>query len=178
MKKLDDLLERASGSDFTAYDPTAVIEAVNALFPLGKDGALKELERFIAGAKLDDDPHHGLFLVMRVLFDADPHPPLRLGGARLEPPAQASAVPRFPIMMVDDVPVMLIEGYTLGGLPEQLPTHIDYYRTQGKLRPAPLAPTPGDKRTAFAQAFQQAYGTPPDAQQSAHVDAQLARLKP
>src|SRR5512140_1886783 len=26
---LDDLLQRASGSDFTAYDPTAVIEAVN-----------------------------------------------------------------------------------------------------------------------------------------------------
>ncbi|HEX4418547.1 MAG TPA: hypothetical protein VH165_11635, partial [Kofleriaceae bacterium] len=136
---LDDLLQRASGSDFTAYDPTAVIEAVNALIPLGKAGALAALDKFIAGCDLTRHPHEGLFLVMRVIFDANPHPPLRLGGSRLQPPDLATAIPRFPILMVEEVPLMLVDAYELAGLPEQLSTHLDYYRQHGQLV-APLRP--------------------------------------
>ena len=173
---LDDLLQRASSSDFTAYDPTAVIEAVNALIPLGKDGALAALDKFIAGCDLERDPHQGLFLVLRVLFDAAPHPPLRLGSSRLPPPSSPAVIPRFPILMVDDVPLMLVDGYELGGLPEQLSTHLDYYRQHGALT-APLRPAKTDRQTAFVQAFRQAYGRGPDLAEHDHIDAQLERLK-
>jgi hypothetical protein len=172
---LDGLLQRASSSDFTAYDPTAVIEAVNALIPLGKAGALAALDKFIAGRDLARDPHQGLFLVMRVLFDAAPHPPLRLGGSRLNPPDPATALPRFPILMVEDVPLMLVDAYELAGLPEQLSTHLDYYLQHGELI-APLRPAKVDRRAAFVQRFQQAYGVPPDRAEIDHIDAQLGRL--
>ncbi|HEX3762702.1 MAG TPA: hypothetical protein VHW23_28600 [Kofleriaceae bacterium] len=173
---LDDLLQHASSSDFTAYDPTAVIEAVNALIPLGKTGALAALDRFIAGCDLTRDPHQGLFLVMRVLFDAAPHPALRLGGSRLKPPDPAPVIPRFPILMVEDVPLMLVDAYELAGLPDQLSTHLDYYRQHGELI-APLRPAKVDRHAAFVQQFQQAYGVPPDRAELDHIDAQLGRLK-
>jgi hypothetical protein len=176
---IDDQLQRASSSDFAAFDPTSVIEAVNALIPLGKTGALAALDKFIAGQDLARDPHQGLFLVMRVLFDAAPHPPLRLGGSRLQPPDPATALPRFPIAMIDDVPLMLVDAYELGGLPEQLSTHLDYYREHGQLI-APLNPPRTgkvDRHAAFLRAFQQAYGRPPEQADVAHIDAQLARLK-
>ena len=174
---IDTVLERASSSDFSTFDPTPVIEAVNALVALGHAGALGALDRFLAGRDLDADPHRGLFLVMRVAFDADPHPPLRLGGAALAPPPPP-AFPRFPIVIVEDVPLMLIGGYTLGGLAEQVTSHLEYYRAHGKLRSAPLAPQPGiDRRAAFAQAFQAAYGTPPGATERDLVAGQLDRLR-
>jgi hypothetical protein len=176
--KLDDVLEAASSSDFSTYDPTTVINAVNALVSLGKDGALAAIDKFLARQDPEDNPRQGLFLVLRVLFDADPHPPLRLGGAPLGPPRDPAAMPRFPIVVVDDVPLMLISGYTLAGLPEPLSSHLDYYRNHGTLRAAPLTPAQGvDRRAAFAKVYQSAYGAPPEPGVRGFIDDQLHRLQ-
>ena len=61
--KLAEVLRRASRSDFASYDPRAVIDAVNALQPLGKEGALAAIGQFVGGVDLAADPHQGLFLV-------------------------------------------------------------------------------------------------------------------
>ena len=175
---LDSLLQRASSSAFATYDPSPVIAVVNALVPLGKDGALATLGAFLAKQDLAKDPHHGLFLVLRVLFEANPHPPVLLGGSRPAPPSPPDALPRFPIMMVDDVPLMLVAGYTLRGLAEPVTAHLAYYREHGTLRAAPLAPSVGHDRMAGYEAqYQAAYhAAPPDAERQ-FVQAQLARLK-
>jgi hypothetical protein len=176
---IDALLEPASSSSFATYDPSHVIAAVNALLPLGKDRALAALDAFVAGVDLAKEPRQGLFLVLRVLFEADAHPPMQLGGSRPPPPASASAIPRFPIAIIDDVPLMLVESYTLRGLPEPVTAHLDYYRVNGTLRAAPLAPKAGvDRMAAFEALYHRAYGTAPPALERAFVQAQLARLKP
>lgn len=175
---LDELLQRASSSTFAIYDPGQVIEAVNALVPLGKDGALAAIDSFLAKQDLAKDPHQGLFLVVRVLFDADAHPPMRLGGSHPPPPQSPSALPRFPIALVDDVPLMLVQSYVLRGLPELVTAHVAYYRAHGTLRTAPLAPSPGpDRMAAYEALYQTAYGAPPSAAERAFVKAQLDRLK-
>jgi hypothetical protein len=173
---IDQALQRAASSDFSEYDPGATIAAVNELVAIGHDGALAALERFVQAADLEADPHRGLFLVMRVAFEADPHPPLRLGGAALTAPP-APAFPRFPIAIIEDVPLMLIGGYTLGGLAEPVTAHVEYYRRHGKLRSAPLAPRRDlDVRAAFDGAFLAAYGTPPGETERDLIGGQVARL--
>lgn len=176
---IDDLLARASSSDFAAYDPGALIAAVNALVPLGKDGALAALDGFVSRQDLAADPRQGLFLVLRVAFDADPHPPMRLGESVPAPPPNAAALPRFPILLVDDVPLLLVRGYVLRGRAERVTAHLDHYRQHGTLRTAPLAPAAGvDRAAAYEAAYQAAYGAAPSADERAFIASQLQRLKP
>jgi hypothetical protein len=176
---LNDLLARASRSELTSYNPSFVIDAVNALVPLGQDGALKAIDGFLATQDLVKDPHNGLFLLLRVLFDASPHPPLRLGGSHPSPPTSPSALPRFPIVILDDVPVLLVERYILRGLAEPIADHLALYRTRGKLRAAPLAPARGPDRLAGYQAqYREAYRAEPSAAELAFVKAQLDRMAP
>jgi len=176
--KLDQLLQRASSSDFASYDPGAVIDAVNALVPLGKDRALDAVDGFLAQRDLARDPSNGLFLVLRVAFDADPHPPMMLGGSRPAPPASPAALPRFPIAIVDDVPVMLVASYMLRGLAEPVTSHITYYRYHGTLRAAPLAPVRGPDRMAGYEAqYQAAYHAAPSDAERELVRGQLARVQ-
>ena len=174
---LDGLLARASNSTLATYHPGHLIDVVNALLPRGKDGALAELEAFLAKRDLANDPHQGLFLVLRVLFDADPYPPVRLGGSRPPPPPQPTVLPRFPIMIVDDVPLMLVVSYTLRGLPEPVTAHLDYYRSHGTLRSMPLTPMPGPNRLAtYENRYKAAYQAAPSPAERAFVKSQLDRL--
>lgn len=173
---LDNLLQRASSASFDSYDPGAVVAAVNALIPLGKDAALARLDGLIARQDLGRDPHHGLFLVLRVAFDAAAHPPVRLGGSQPPPPPSPGALPRFPILVVDDLPLLLVTGYTLRGLPEPVTVHLAYYRQHGTLRTSPLAPATGPDRLAGYEAqYQAAYQAAPSAAERAHIRAQLDR---
>jgi hypothetical protein len=175
---LDDLLERASSSDFARYRPGPVVDAVNALLPLGKDGALAALDRFLAAKDLDADPHEGLFLVLRVLFevDADAHPPMRLGGSMPDLPPTPSSLPRFPIVLVDDLPLLLVSGYVLGGEAEPLSVHLDHYRRHGTLRARPLAPpamAPAARMAKLEQLYRAAYQRDLSGSEREHLLAQL-----
>lgn len=174
---LDDLLQRAATTPFEAYDPGAVIEAVNALVPLGTEDALAAIDAYLAKQDLAKDPQHGLFLVLRVAFEAEPHPPVLLGGSSPPPPADAAKAPRFPIAILDDVPVLLVSGYTLRGLPEPVSAHVAYYRAHGRLRAAPLAPPAGgDRLGAYEALYRAAYGTEPPERERAFVAGQLTKL--
>jgi hypothetical protein len=180
---LDDTLQRAAGSDFDAYRPRLLVDAVNALVPLGKDGALAAIEAFLDARDLDAEPHHGLFLVLRVLFevDAEAHPPLRLGSSLPPPPDRPAALPRFPIVLVDDLPLLLVAGYDLGGDSEPVTAHIAYYRRHGALRAGPLAPAPtpaAERMAKLEQLYRAAYGRDPSAAERGFLGAQLASVGP
>ena len=116
-------------------------DAVNALLHLGKGGALAAVEDCLArcaGGSVD-----GVFLVLRVLFEvpADPgfQPPLQLGDSTPCAPPQPQALPFFPLLLVDDRPLLLVAGYVLGGLAEPVRSHLD----EGSLLPLDL-PAPLD----------------------------------
>lgn len=175
------IVARAGGSAFADYDPRVVVDAVNVLVPLGKLGAIDAIEMHLSRADLERDPQEGLFLVLRVLFDVSPprrHPPLNLGGSVPPPPPDASAMPRFPIVLVDDVPLLLVSGYALGGDTEPVSTHVEFYREHGRLRGAPLTPPPTSDGLLerYEAEYTSAYGSPPSQREIEFVDAQLSRM--
>lgn len=177
---LEQLLSVAASGDFAHYNPQHIIDAVNALLPLGKDGALAAIESYLAKQNLETDPQEGLFLVLRVLFKvpANPgyHPPMRLGGSSPPPPPALESLPHFPLVLIDDRPLMLVSGFVLGGDAEPITVHIHHFRATGVLREKALAPSqsPGSVLDQFQAIYKRAYGTPPSQHEIALIKAQLS----
>jgi hypothetical protein len=153
-------LALAADMQISEYDPARVVEAVNELQPLGKEPALERLEAELAGRD-PQRPAYGLFWVLRVLFDVPAEtgfPPVRLGQPTVSPPRDPAALPRFPIVLAGDVPLLAVRGYTLGGLAEPIEAHVRYFREHGRLRAAPLSPSPERAEDEFLSQWKAAYG--------------------
>jgi hypothetical protein len=177
---MDSILRAAANGDFTHYCPQTIIEAVNALLPLGKEGALASLEAFLAEEDLQADPLEGLFLVLRTLFEVpiDPgyHLPLRLGSSTPPPPVDPASLPHFPLVLIGDCPLLLVSGFALGGDGEPLTAHLRHFRANGTLRRNPLEPsgTADQLLSQFRLIFQRAYDRAPSSHETTFVEAQLA----
>jgi hypothetical protein len=171
-------LERAASMSIAGYDPAVVVAAVNALQPLGKDAALA------CFAELLDRPanfraEEGLFWVLRVLFDmpvGEIHPPVGLGAADIAPPGDAAALPRFPVVLACDVPLLAVRGYILAGLPDDPRRHVVQFRARGILRSSALAPEPAQAPQVFREAWFSAYGAAPPPAAMSWVEEQCRRL--
>jgi hypothetical protein len=136
------VLERAAGQGLSDYDPGLVIDAVNALWPMGKDGSLTAIERLLTRIQ-PSTQGYGVFWVLRVLFDPPAGqiaPPVQLGTADIPPPPDPTALPRFPIVIIRDIPFLVVGGYVIRGLVQSPEAHIDYFRHHGMLRAASLRP--------------------------------------
>jgi hypothetical protein len=125
-------------------DPARLIQAVNALQPLGKERALAVVDEYLRVASFLDNPgRDGVFLVMRALFDVPATGmPSMMVGMPTRSPKDRVLLPRFPLVIVGDVPLQLAGGYMLSGeaeLPEQ---DVAWFRAHGVLRTKPLAPLP------------------------------------
>jgi hypothetical protein len=119
-----------------AFDPVPLIRAVNALLPMGKERALKALRayaRLARDASSEDVHKHGLdeyriLPIALLLFEGMPG--YRIGAGDVDPD--------LPVVVVQDVPFMLVSGYTVEGKP---PDPAEYLKqATGALRAAPLAP--------------------------------------
>src|SRR5205823_2534503 len=127
-------------------DPLALIHAVNTLQPLGKDEAIAVLAEYLrVTSDLDDPGHEGTFLVMRTLFDppADigvfPH--MMVGAPDVPFPKDDKDAPRFPIVIVDDIPFDIADGYELDGEAEPPESHLEWMKAHATIRAHPLVPT-------------------------------------
>jgi hypothetical protein len=170
----DGAVDRAATRGFDDYDPYELAATVNELRPSGKEGALAAVAE--ACTRTGGDAV-GLFWVLRVLFDVpdDRHPPVRLGEPTIPPP-DGAALPRFPIVLVRDVPLLVVRGYTLGGLPEPVEAHLEYYGEHGTVRPEPLAPgDPEAVAAEFPAVWRSAYGDRYAGEAFARVSEQLRR---
>jgi hypothetical protein len=164
------ILAASPGLDGREFDPGALIAAVNALQPLGKDRALAVLTEYLRTVPRDDTAaREPVFLILRALFEApaDPgyHPPMRVGAPSPAAPADPKQIPRFPLVIERDVPFLLVTGYVLGGEPQdrkccnetpglrearaaracacevQDPEdHLAWYAANATMRAAPLSP--------------------------------------
>jgi hypothetical protein len=149
------------------FDPLAVIRAVNALQPLGKDKALTVIDEYLRVAShFHSAAREGLFLVLRVLFEVPEdtgHMPHMFVGAT-PTPKDPKSLPRFPILLVEDIPLLLTGGYALGGRAERAESHVAFFRQHGTLRPRPLAPSADPLRTleAAQKAFRLVHHDDPD----------------
>lgn len=181
---LDRTLSLAASEDFAHYQPQLVIAAVNALLPLGKDGALAAIESYLAEHDLQTDSEAGLFLVLRTLFEVpDPpgyHLPLRLGGSSPPPPPDSKSLPHFPLVLIDDRPLLMVSGFALGGDIEPVTTHLEHFRAVGTLRKKALAPSqsPAAVLEQFETIYRHAYDRPPAPHEVAFIEAQLSSREP
>ena len=135
-------LNRAASTRVEDYNPADVIAAVNALQPLGKEEALRRIDSFLESLGLEAYAH-GLFWVLRVLFDlpaGQRFPPVVIGTPNIPAPADPEKLPRFPIVILRDIPFLVVRGYVLRGLPEPVDAHVRFFREHGVLRDRPLSP--------------------------------------
>lgn len=134
-------------------DPLRLIQAVNALQRRGKARALAAIDEYLrVSSWLDDPGREGVFHVLRVLFEppaGESWPPMMVGAPDLT--ADPKLFPRAPIALVEDIPIVLVGGYMLGGQAEPPEQHARWYRERGVLRAAPLRP-PADPLGAVARA--------------------------
>ena len=171
-----DPVARAAAMGFEDHDPGVVIEAVNDLLPLGKDAAL---DRIAAAATAGGDAI-GLMWVMRAMFDLPGgHPPVLWGVPDVPPPDDPSALPRFPLVLAADVPLLAVHGYALTGVPEPVAAHVGAYREAGVIRDRPLRP-PADLAIVeeqFMRQWREAYGGDHEDAARDLLHAQFERLR-
>jgi hypothetical protein len=125
-------------------DPLPLIQAVNALHRLGRDRAVAVLQDYLRATPRDHASRNGTFSIARTLFEV-PDPPgylpsMRVGSPRPAAPADPRALPRFPIVIVDDIPLRVVGGYAIGGKPEAAEDHLESIAREGVLRAHPLQP--------------------------------------
>lgn len=149
------------------YNPRKVIRAVNLLQPLGKEKALAAIEEFLRVASdWHGDGREGVFLVLRALFEVpiDPGymPVMRVGAPISSEPKDRTLLPRFPIVIEGDIPFLFVEGFDLGGYPEQPESHVACFRKSGEIRARPLAPSdnPFQELDRFAKSPRWIYSEP------------------
>lgn len=116
------------------FDPRALVDAVNALATLPHGPILDVITEYLRVAPgwmaLDTQ---SIFLVLRAVFDPPrgEHPSLALGAPDVAASAvTASGFGAFPLAIVGDVPVLLVSGYMLGGMPQQPESVLPWYRRQ------------------------------------------------
>jgi hypothetical protein len=178
------ILASSANSDFAYFNPGALVAAVNALVTLGKDRALDAVEHQLTESDHLADPQHGLFLVLRLLFDVptDPgfHLPMHIGIPNVAAPKDAKALPYFPLIVVDDIPLLLVTTFLLGGSPELVEAHLKHFREKGILRAAPLTPktflSPAEILDHLIPLYLNAYGIAPTPAQLRMLEQQLRRM--
>ena len=147
-----DTAPRMAGYD---YNPLPVIQIVNRLQPLGKEKALAAITEYI---RISDEwteyrsARRGMFLVLAVLFDLPkgvyPYEAGAFGAPSPPPPKDPARVPRFPMAVIDDIPLMFVNGYLLAGRASRMEDVAAFYQVHGQLRKSPLVPS-NDPLAAF-----------------------------
>jgi hypothetical protein len=165
LRELLRLIDQAPPLAGYRYDPRRVIRIVNALQSLGKDKALAAIGEYLRVASpFDSEAREGLFVVLRVLFDVPKgpaHMPTMYVGAPFPgAPKDMKPMPRFPVLLLDDVPLLLVSGYVLVGEAEPVERHVAYFRKWGRLRSTPLIPVdaPFEVYEKFRRLYLGAYG--------------------
>ena len=118
---LDTGRARANNEDSVAVDE------VNAL------AVLAEYLR-VSSHFEDEGGREGVFLVLRTLFDPPTDqavfPHMMVGAPRPPFPKLHTDAPRFPIVVIDDMPFNVVSGYALGGQAESPEMHLEAIRKE------------------------------------------------
>lgn len=142
------------GPEVAGYnDPLHLIRVVNYLQPQGKEKALAIIGEYarISNPAVDTT---WVFLLLRTLFDI-PNPPgwmpeMYIGAMSPQPPKDRSRIPRFPLIIMEDIPFSALWGVMLAGEAEPVSIHVEYFRKHGTLRAKRLHP-PDDPFLAFKE---------------------------
>jgi hypothetical protein len=157
---MKELLKKVLHTPVEAYDPAGVMAVVNMLIPLGKEKALEEITAALPANTLDAV---GAFWILRVLFELPPeefYPTVKIGRPDVPPPEASDIMPRFPIVIIRDIPFLAVKSYDLSGVPERVEGHINYFRQFGIIRHLELSPPKQSSgiEAEFLAVWESAYG--------------------
>lgn len=122
------------------FDPILLMSVTNGLLPLGKEEILEQLSMLYTGNE-ENMNGFGSFLLLRTLFNLPSnleYPVMRIGKPDTDPPNSMERSNRFPILMVEDVPYLVITGYFSTGVPQPVAEHFQFFKEFGQLRTTPF----------------------------------------
>jgi hypothetical protein len=136
------ILHAGPNSPFN-HDPLRIIRVTNYLQPLRKSKALAIIGEY-ARVRDDDTDETWLFFLLRTLFDV-PSPPgympdMHIGALDPSPPEDRTRAPRFPVVIIDDVPFSMLDGAMGAGTPQPVSEHVEYFQKHGTFRGSKLRP--------------------------------------
>lgn len=146
LRYLIGVLSRFDGDDDgEQFDPKHYIQTTNTLLPFGK---AKIMAATFEYRRVKEDLPHNLLYLLAVLFDPSlctSDFPSFISRHPVPPrPEDKSLVPRFPIVLIEDVPLLImnyIRGDGLSGSDSIEYAFLRYLQAQGRLRRKPLRPT-------------------------------------
>lgn len=147
----DQLLNAVVGFDGFRFEPDNLVRAVNFFHGRGKQQSLATLR----SSGNNPAKHEQVFLIARLLYEPAESdrtlPHLDLGQPDLPGADDNRQFPVFPLHLVEDLPLLLVGGYLVGG--ESLPpsVYLDWCANYGRLRNKPLSP--GDNPLASLDKF-------------------------
>src|SRR5262245_65350954 len=101
---------------------------------------------------------------------------MHLGGSSPPPPPAPESLPHFPLVLIDDRPLLMVSGFVLGGDAEPITVHIQHFRATGTLRGKTLAPSQSLSSVLdqFQAIYKSAYDTPPSQHEITLIKMQLS----
>ena len=146
------ILDAVGRIEADEFHPARALDAMQALMALAPEPRVEALRRYCAART---EVPSGMFAVVRALIEVPgrdqpetPFPgvlqpgflrPPALGGPVPREPDDLEQVPHWPVILLDDVPLVEVAGYRLGGVPEPLSMHLEGL-AGATWRTKPLAP--------------------------------------
>lgn len=157
-----------SGTQQHDFDPLALIRVVNTLQPAGTKKALAALEEYY---RVSGQHSHSVLFIFRILFDVPDDPgylPPFIHGRDDREPLDRKRVPRYPMVLIYDVPLLMYSTIGEGSLitvsseiyPPARKLLEETRKQRIKVRTKPLRPpdNPLDLLERFEQSPQWLYG--------------------
>lgn len=144
LSRLLRLLDDLPAVDGFEFDPSRIIRAVNALHSLGEESARSVIqEYFRITPRCDFKSRESVYLMLRVLYDPPNEskcfPVLALGSPHPYFESKES-IQRFPLVIANDIPLLVIDGYSRYGLLPDADEVLQWYAEHCEMRKRPLAP--------------------------------------
>ena len=117
--------------DGDSFDPHKLLLLANEFQPLGQDTAFLVFQEYMRVCGHDAKGEDAIYLLLRILHEIPPGlgflPEAYIGEPYPAYPDDLRLFPRFPIHVVDDVPLLLVRGYFVAGSPEPVVSHMTQY---------------------------------------------------
>ena len=139
------LIEKCALWDGYKFDPLTYISAVNSLYDKDKDDIISALKQYNSLDRRQMAPDSTkIFFLLRLLFvPADSKimfPNIGFGKPLDENNPPTKDYPLYPLVVVQDVPLLIVSGFFLAGVPENPIKHIEFCNVNCNLRSEPLCP--------------------------------------
>ena len=179
--RLEEIIGSCSPWDGYIFDPLSYIRAVNYLRAEEKSMIIADLRSYIQPLSKRLVPEStSVFFLLRLLFEpVDPGvrlPVPGVGGPMDTGPVVAEDFPLYPLVLINDVPLLIVPGFFLGGLPEDPSRHIEFVERHCRVRPLSLVPPDNPLSLADDLLSSEIWYRPASEDDKAILRAQLLRL--